>query len=132
MPTVTGELGDKPTIEIPATDPPSELVVEVLTKGDGEILKAGDTVDAHYVGVVWRDGSQFDASWDSGGPATFPVGVGSLIQGWDEGLVGLPYGTRALLVVPPDKGYGSRGNAAAGIKGTDTLVFVVDLVGKGY
>lgn len=128
LPTVSGPLDEKPTIAIPDTDPPAELVVEVLQAGSGATVQAGDLMAAHYVGQLWRDGSQFDASWDRGQPATFPVGVGSLIAGWDEGLVGQTYGSRLLLVVPPEKGYGPTGNPNAGITGDDTLVFVVDLI----
>lgn len=128
LPTVSGAADAKPEIAIPDTEAPAALVVEVLEEGDGPAVAAGDQLTAHYVGLLWRDGSQFDASWDRGQPATFPVGVGRLIAGWDEGLVGVPYGSRVLLVVPPDKGYGPGGNPGAGITGDDTLVFVVDLL----
>ena len=60
---------------------------------------------------------------------TFPLGVGGLIPAWDEGLVGVEKGSRVLILAPPADGYGSAGNQAAGIKGTDTLVFVVDILG---
>jgi peptidylprolyl isomerase len=130
LPTVSGDTSTKPTIEIPTTDPPAELVVEVLSEGDGDPVAAGDFISAHYVGQLWRDGSQFDASWDRGAPAQFPVGTGNLIPAWDQGLVGVPYGSRVLIVAPPEFGYGAGGNAAAGIQGDDTLVFVVDLVEK--
>ena len=61
-------------------------------------------------------------------PADFVIGKGQVIAGWDEGLVGQTVGSQVLLVVPPDKGYGAAGNTDAGIKGTDTLVFVVDIL----
>jgi peptidylprolyl isomerase len=130
LPVVTGDLTAKPTIEIPDTDPPTDLVVKVLTEGDGDPVAKGDVIEAQYVGQVWKDGTQFDASWDRGQAAQFPVGVGRLITAWDEGLVGVPYGSRVLIVAPPDYGYGAGGNPQAGIAGDDTLVFVVDLVQK--
>jgi peptidylprolyl isomerase len=78
---------------------------------------------------VWNSGKQFDSSWDRGQPAQFAIGTGNVIAGWDTGLVGQTVGSQVLLVVPPDQGYGKDGNPQAGIKGTDTLVFVVDLLG---
>jgi peptidylprolyl isomerase len=81
------------------------------------------------VGVIWKGGKQFDASWDKGAPAAFPIGVGQVIPGWDAGLVGAKAGSRVLLAVPPAQGYGTKGEPRAGIKGTDTLVFVVDVLG---
>lgn len=130
LPAVTGAGDAKPSVSIPDAEPPTALQVKVLREGDGGAVAAGDLLTAHYVGLLWRNGQQFDSSWDRGEPATFPVGVGGLIAGWDEGLVGKQYGSRVLLVVPPDKGYGAAGQPDAGIAGTDTLVFVVDLVRK--
>ena len=77
-------------------------------------------------GIIWPGGKQFDSSWDKGAPASFGIGVGQVIAGWDEGLVGRPVGSQVLLVIPPDKGYGAQGQGQ--IKGTDTLVFVVDIL----
>jgi peptidylprolyl isomerase len=125
---VTGGDNDKPVVEIPSTPPPSELTVEVIRTGTGAPVQAGDNLTAHYVGLLWRDGSQFDASWDRGEPATFPIGVGAVIPGWDKGLVGQPYGSRVVLAIPPLDGYGTGGNPRAGIRGDDTLIFVVDLI----
>lgn len=130
LPTVTGAFGATPTIAIPKTDPPKDLKVVVLTKGTGPKVAVGDNLTANYVGQVWATGAKFDSSFDRGEPATFPVGVNSLIAGWDETLPGQTYGSRVLLVIPPEKGYGSGGNPQAGISGTDVLVFVVDLIEK--
>ncbi len=69
----------------------------------------------------------FDESY-SADPVEFPIGVGSVIDGWDERLVGRTVGSRVILEIPPDKGYGKTGNESAGIKGTDTLFFVVDIL----
>jgi peptidylprolyl isomerase len=131
LPTVKADKGKAPVITIPSGYSPSgKLVVQPLLEGDGEILEAGDTLIAQYVGVNARDGKVFDSSWQRGSPANFPIGTGGVIPGWDEGLVGKKLGSRVLLVIPPAKGYGKAGNEGAGIKGTDTLVFVVDLLAR--
>ncbi len=129
LPKVTAEAGKKPTIEIPSSGAPAALVSKTLVQGDGPAVETGKTLVAQYVGVVWATGKQFDASWDRGAVASFPIGTGKVIKGWDETLVGQKIGSRVLLVIPPDKGYGTNGNARAGISGTDTLVFVVDILG---
>ncbi len=119
---------DKPTVTIPAEDPPAELVREDLTVGDGTEARAGSTVMVHYVGVAWSTGEQFDASWDRNETFDFRLGAGQVIQGWDEGVAGMKIGGRRRLTIPPEMGYGSRG-AGGVIKGGETLVFVVDLLG---
>lgn len=129
LPTVTAQPGAKPVIAIPAKPAPTALASQVLLKGSGAAVKAGQSIVVQYVGVVWDGGRQFDASWDRKAPISFPIGKGSVIKGWDEGLVGQTIGSRVLLAIPPDKGYGPNGNSGAGIKGTDTLVFVVDILG---
>ncbi len=119
---------EKPAVSIPAADPPTDLVIEDLTEGDGAEAAAGHNVIVHYVGVAWSDGQQFDASWDRGESFDFRLGAGQVIAGWDEGVQGMKVGGRRRLTIPPDKGYGSRG-AGGVIKGGETLVFVVDLLG---
>ena len=117
----------KPEIDFPGDTPPTELVVEDIEVGSGTEATAGATVSAHYVGVAWSTGEEFDASWNRGQPLTFTVGVGQVIQGWDQGLLGMKVGGRRKIVIPPHLGYGDRG-AGAAIKGGETLIFVVDLV----
>lgn len=129
LPQVAGRKGVEPTITIPSTPAPKELVDKVLIQGDGPALKAGDTIVAQYVGLIWDGERRFDSSWGGGAPASFPIGQGQVIPGWDKGLVGKRIGSRVLLVLPPDEGYGEMGNPQAGISGTDTLVFVVDILG---
>jgi len=126
LPVVTVVNG-VPTITPPTGDAPTSLVSQVLIKGNGPAITAGQTVLMQYTGMIWATGKVFDSSW-GGAPIDFPVGVGQVIPGFDEGLVGQTIGSRILLVIPPDKGYGSDGNAQAGISGTDTLIFVVDLL----
>jgi peptidylprolyl isomerase len=128
LPTVTLAANGKPTITVPAGSPPAQLVVQPLITGTGPKVAKGQQITVHYTGVIWPGGKQFDSSWDHDKPATFGIGVGQVIAGWDEGLVGQPIGSQMLLVIPPDKGYGAAGKPDGGIKGTDTLVFVVDIL----
>ena len=129
LPTVTGVAGAAPTIAMPKGSPPKQLVAKVVTEGSGPVVAKGDLLVANYIGQVWATGKTFDSSFSRGQPVGFSIGVGQVVAGWDEGLVGDKVGSRVLLVIPPDKGYGAGGQPDAGIKGTDTLVFVVDLVG---
>lgn len=117
----------KPEIDFPGDTPPTDLVVEDLEVGDGAEATAGRTVSTHYVGVAWSTGEEFDASWNRGQPLTFQVGVGQVIQGWDQGLLGMKVGGRRKITIPPQLGYGDRG-AGGAIKGGETLIFVVDLM----
>ena len=120
----------KPEVEIPEASPPEELLVEDLVVGDGEAARPGHSVTVHYVGVAWSTGRQFDASWDRGESFEFGLGAGQVISGWDQGVAGMRVGGRRRLTIPPHLGYGSRG-AGGVIKGGETLVFVVDLLGVG-
>jgi peptidylprolyl isomerase len=118
-----------PTININTkAAPPKTLQVKTLIKGTGPVVKKGDEVAVQYNGYIWRTGKSFQDSWSGLGPQTFQIGVGQVIPGWDTGLVGKTVGSRVLLVIPPADGYGSAGSAQAGIKGTDTLAFVVDIL----
>jgi peptidylprolyl isomerase len=129
LPTVKLAKKGKPTVTVPkGASAPTDLVVQPLIVGTGPVVEAGQTISVHYAGVIWDTGKQFDSSWDRGTPAEFAIGTGNVIAGWDEGLVGQTVGSQVLLVVPPDKGYGATGQSSAGIKGTDTLVFVVDIL----
>lgn len=116
-----------PQIERPVGDAPNELVAQVLIAGDGPVITAGQTVTLQYTGIIWATGALFDTSWETGA-VDFPIGTGATIAGFDSSLVGQTIGSRVLIVIPPDQGYGSQGNPQAGISGTDTLVFVVDLL----
>lgn len=125
--TVTGEFGDKPALAFEGT-PSDELLVEVLKEGDGQVVEPGDTIHCHYLGQVF-DGGVFDNSYDRRQALSFQIGVGMVIRGWDDGLVGQRVGSRVLLSIPPEYGYGARGVPQAGIGGGDTLVFVTDILG---
>jgi len=120
-------------LEKPVVDPvegaaPADLVVEDITVGDGDEAKPGQSVSVHYVGVAHSTGEEFDASWNRGAPFGFALGAGQVIAGWDSGVAGMKVGGRRRLVIPPHLGYGDRG-AGGAIKGGETLIFVVDLLG---
>ena len=130
LPTVKVTQGKPAQITIPKTPAPKKLVVQPLIQGTGAAVKAGQTLKAAYTGVVYADGRMFDSSAaEKGGFREFPIGVQQVIPGWDKALVGQKIGSRLLIVVPPAEGYGTKGNPQAKIKGTDTLVFVVDILG---
>ncbi|MBC3761165.1 FKBP-type peptidyl-prolyl cis-trans isomerase [Quadrisphaera oryzae] len=120
--------GTRPEVDPPEGPAPTELVITDITVGDGPEATPGATVTTHYVGVTHSTGEQFDASWDRGEPLSFRVGVGQVIKGWDDGLLGMRVGGRRRLEIPSALAYGKRG--AGGVIGPDeALVFVVDLVG---
>lgn len=130
LPAVTaGASGTAPTIKIPSTPPPGTLQVKTLIQGTGPVVAKGKALVVQYHGVLWRNGKVFDSTWQRGAPFSFQLGAGNVIPGWDTGLVGQKVGSRVLLVVPPKEGYGTKGSPDGGIKGTDTLVFVVDVLG---
>ena len=119
---------EKPQVDVPSDQPPSyQLEIEDITVGDGEEAASGHTVEVHYVGVSWKNGKQFDASWDRGDTFKFGLGKGQVIPGWDQGVAGMRVGGRRRITIPPMLAYGKRG--AGGVIGPDeTLVFVVDLI----
>jgi peptidylprolyl isomerase len=132
LPTVTATTGKAPTIKIPkGVTAPKTLVTKTLIKGTGATVTKGEDLVAQYVGVNYRTGKVFDSSWSRSLPYSFKIGAtpSQVIKGWDLGLVGQTVGSRVLLVIPPGDAYGKTGQSQAGIKGTDDLVFVVDIVG---
>jgi peptidylprolyl isomerase len=118
---------DKPEVDFPGGEPPTELEITDIWEGDGVAAKAGDTVRVHYVGVAYSTGEEFDASWSRGDPLEFRLGVGQVIAGWDQGVQGMRVGGRRQLIIPPDLAYGDRG-AGRSISPGETLIFVCDLV----
>lgn len=147
LPTVTGGFGADPTVDVPAGDAGTELVVEVLEEGDGPEVAAGEVIVADYVGQRWAPAAEtpsaradpsaspdaasdvFDTTFiDGRTPVSFVVDTGSLLPGMYEGLVGQTVGSRVLLVIPPDQGFGTAGQAELGIAPEDTLIFVFDLI----
>ncbi|WP_158852276.1 FKBP-type peptidyl-prolyl cis-trans isomerase [Saccharothrix deserti] len=124
---VGGAAGEKPTITVPTGCTPQDgLVVKDITEGTGPEIKQGSNAEMHYVLATFRDQRTREASWDSGD--AFPlqnIGQAQVIQGWNEGLIGMKEGGRRLLVVPSDKGYP---NGQGDIQPGETLIFVVDAV----
>ena len=120
-------MSSKPSVSIPSTNPPADLVIEDLTVGTGKEATKGTNVEVHYVGVAWSTGKQFDASWDRNEAFEFRLGAGQVIAGWDQGVAGMKVGGRRSLTIPAHMGYGNQG-AGGVIKGGETLVFVVDLL----
>ncbi|UFS60071.1 FKBP-type peptidyl-prolyl cis-trans isomerase [Subtercola endophyticus] len=127
FPTVTLAADGKPTVAIPAGDPPTTFESAVLKKGDGATVASGDGVEVQYQGLIWRTGTVFDESWGKQ-PATFSVGTGQVIDGFSQALIGQTVGSQIIAIIPPAQGYGTPGLPAANINGTDTLVFVVDIL----
>ncbi|WP_084105933.1 FKBP-type peptidyl-prolyl cis-trans isomerase [Demequina sp. NBRC 110056] len=123
LPTITFGEDGIPSVSFDGAEISEELIVQPLIEGEGDVVEATDTVVAHYTGWLW-DGEQFDSSWDRGAPTAFSLT--GVISGWTEGLAGQTVGSRVLLVIPPDMGYGAEGNAS--IPGDSTLVFVVDIL----
>jgi peptidylprolyl isomerase len=122
---------EKPHVYVPPGEaPPTELTIEELEEGTGAEAVAGQDVEVHYVGVAWSNRQQFDASWDRGDTFRFGLGAGQVIKGWDQGVAGMKVGGRRKITIPPNLGYGAAG-AGGVIKGGETLVFVVDLLGVG-
>lgn len=104
----------------------AELKIEDLTVGTGPEVKAGDMIRMHYRGTL-QDGKEFDSSYRRGEPFVAQIGVGQVIKGWDEGVIGMRAGGKRLLVVPPEKGYGLSG-AGNVIPPNATLTFELELV----
>lgn len=126
--STTGSELTKPKVVVPKGAPPKKLTVKEITEGSGPEAKAGDEVTVQYVGVDYKTGKEFDASWDRHEPFTFTLGAGQVIGGWDKGVVGMKVGGRRELIIPPDLAYGAAG-APGSIAPNATLVFVIDLLG---
>ncbi|MEV4115845.1 FKBP-type peptidyl-prolyl cis-trans isomerase [Nonomuraea sp. NPDC049695] len=118
--------GEKPpTLSTKTKEKPSDkLVVKTLIQGTGAKVQPGQTLTVNYTGKIWGTDKQFDSSWERGQPAEFPLG--NVIQGWQQGLAGVPVGSRVVMSIPPALGYGDQ--AQQGIPAKSTLVFVVDVL----
>ena len=120
---------ERPQIDKPEGDIPFELGIEEIVVGDGDEATSGKKVTVHYVGVSLSSGEEFDASWNRGAPLEFRLGVGQVIRGWDEGIVGMKVGGRRQLIIPAELAYGAAGSPPD-IKPNETLIFDVDLLAK--
>jgi peptidylprolyl isomerase len=124
---VSDDLSKRPKLAGTDETPPTKLITKDIVVGDGAEAKEGDTVKVQYVGALYNNGKEFDASWDRNKEAfSFQLGGGQVIQGWDQGVEGMKVGGRRVLVIPPALGYGAQGSPPT-IPGNSTLVFVVDL-----
>lgn len=126
LPTVTLAEDGTPTIDVEGATEPTELVVQPLIEGDGPEVQEGQSITVQYHGALLSDGTVFDSSWERGQPAQFGIGVGQVIQGWDEGLVGQKVGSQVLLVIPSEQAYGDQERDP--IPANSDLVFVVDIL----
>jgi peptidylprolyl isomerase len=117
----------KPKVTVPKGPPPKKLQVTDIETGSGATATAGDEVTVQYVGVNYKNGKEFDASWDRGEPFAFQLGAGMVIPGWDQGVEGMKVGGRRELIIPPELAYGPEGSPPA-IGPNETLIFVIDLL----
>ena len=124
----SGPLATEPKVTPPSGPPPTKLEKKDLIVGSGKEAKAGDTVTVNYVGVLYKGGKEFDASWKRKEPFQFKLGQGQVIKGWDEGVAGMKVGGRRELVIPSELAYGKSGSPPT-IPANAPLVFVVDLLG---
>jgi peptidylprolyl isomerase len=120
-------LAKKPTVTVPSGPAPTKLVTKDLVQGTGQTVKPGQTVTVNYVGVLYKTGKEFDSSWKTGQPATFPLTAGGVIQGWVQGIPGMKVGGRRELIIPASLAYGKAGRPPT-IPANSPLVFVVDLL----
>jgi peptidylprolyl isomerase len=117
-----------PVITVPSkAAPPKNLVSQLLIRGHGRPILNGQTIVAQYSGVVWSSGKVFDSSWQRGIPESFVLGSGQVLPGWEQGLGGVPVGSRVLLTIPPSLGYGQAGDPPD-VSSNSTIVFVIDIL----
>jgi len=119
------DLIDEPTVSLP-TEMPTELVITDITEGEGEAAVEGSTVYVYYVGVLSKDGDRFDGNF-GGDPYAVTLGTGAVIDGWDQGLIGVKAGGRRQLDIPADLAYGSAGSGED-IPPDSAISFVIDVV----
>ncbi|MEV0180890.1 FKBP-type peptidyl-prolyl cis-trans isomerase [Streptomyces sp. NPDC050625] len=130
LPAITAgtKFNEKPTVAKGPGEPSPNLAVKTVIAGSGKPIAENDFIQANYLGQIWSSGKVFDNSYDRNRPIVIQLAQGSVIDGWRYALTGKKVGSRVEMAVPPTWGYGKSGNSQAGIKGTDTLVFVVDVL----
>jgi peptidylprolyl isomerase len=131
LPAITAgaKFDEKPTVAKGSGDPSKNLAVKTVIAGSGRTVAENDYIQANYLGQIWTTAKVFDNSYDRKTPLVIQLAQNSIIDSWRYALAGKKVGSRVLFATPPTWGYGSTGNSQAGIKGTDTLVFVVDIQG---
>ena len=128
MPEVNADFSAQPQITFPTQEAPAGLKGQEIVEGDGPLVRKGDMVTVNYHGVVWGSDHPFDSSFDRHPPATFGSAERQESRGWDQLVPGHNVGSRLVVSIPPEYGYGRNGMPAAGIGGDDTLVFVIDII----
>ncbi|MCH0555360.1 FKBP-type peptidyl-prolyl cis-trans isomerase [Streptomyces sp. MUM 16J] len=130
LPAITAgvKFGEKPTVAKGTGEPSKNLAVKTVIAGSGRTVAENEFIQANYLGQIWDTGKVFDNSYDRKSPLVMQLAQGSIIDGWRYALAGKKTGSRVEIAVPPALGYGESGQPQAGIKGTDTLVFVIDLI----
>jgi peptidylprolyl isomerase len=123
----SGPLSTEPKVTPPSGPPPTKLETKNLIVGTGPEAKAGDKVTVNYVGVLYKNGKEFNASWETKEPFDFTLGEGQVIKGWDQGIPGMKVGGRRELIIPAELAYGKAGSPPK-IPANEALVFVVDLL----
>jgi peptidylprolyl isomerase len=121
-------LKTKPKVVPPSGPPPKKLLVKDLIKGTGPAATAGSTVNVQYVGILYKGGKQFDASWNDGSGQPVSLPLSGVIPGWQQGVAGMRVGGRRELIIPSSLGYGAKGSPPK-IPPNSALVFVIDLHG---
>jgi peptidylprolyl isomerase len=124
----SGPLATEPKVTVPTGAAPTKLEVKDIITGVGPVAKAGQIVTVNYVGVLFKGGKEFDASWKRSEPFSFTLGKSQVIPGWDQGVAGMKVGGRRELVIPSALAYGAKGSPPS-IPPNAPLVFVVDLLG---
>jgi peptidylprolyl isomerase len=124
----SGPLSKEPKVTPPTGAAPTKLETKELIAGTGAEAKNGDSVTVNYVGVLYKNGKEFNASWETKEPFNFTLGKGQVIPGWDQGIPGMKVGGRRELIIPAALAYGTKGSPPK-IPGNEALVFVVDLLG---
>jgi FKBP-type peptidyl-prolyl cis-trans isomerase len=124
VPKVSFDAQGKPTVKLPATKPPKDLLLKVLKPGTGDVVKAGDTVTLDYQGTSWDTGKIFDQSYGKQ-PASFATD--QVVEGFGAALVGQKVGTRLIVTIPPQYAYGEKSAGDSSGLGGQTLVFVIDI-----
>jgi len=120
-------ISKKPVVTVPTGPAPTKLVTKDLVTGTGQTAKAGETVTVNYVGVLYKNGKEFDSSWSRNQPFTTALSNGSVIPGWVQGIPGMKVGGRRELIIPASLAYGKQGSPPT-IPPNSPLVFVVDLL----
>jgi peptidylprolyl isomerase len=124
----SGPLSTEPKVTPPTGPPPTKLETKNLIVGTGAEAKSGEKVTVNYVGVLYKTGKEFNASWETKEPFSFTLGEGQVIKGWDQGIPGMKVGGRRELIIPAELAYGKAGSPPK-IPPNEALVFVVDLLG---